>query len=90
MGDEPAGPNTAEPRATKRSSDVALMTSFRRTPPPQVQMSATVEEHAAVSSESASKPPMRLPKARMSKVSPFASVKALVRSIARLPSRVAS
>ena len=33
MGDEPAGPNTAEPRATNRSSDVAVMTSFRRTPP---------------------------------------------------------
>ena len=24
MGDEPAGPNAAEPRATKRSSDVAV------------------------------------------------------------------
>ena len=56
MGDEPAGPNTAEPRATKRSSDVALMTSFRRTPPPQVHMSAIVEEQAAPSSERLSKP----------------------------------
>ena len=39
MGDEPAGPNAAEPLATRRSSDVALMTSFRRTPPPQVHKS---------------------------------------------------
>ena len=56
MGDEPAGPNTAEPRATKRSSDVGSMTSFRRTPPPQVQMSARGEEQATPSSASASKP----------------------------------
>ena len=57
MGDEPAGPNTAEPRVTKRSSDVGSMTSFRRTPPPQVQMSARGEEQRTPSSVSASKPP---------------------------------
>ena len=77
MGDEPAGPNTAEPRATKRSSDVALMTSFRRTPPPQVQMSARGEEQAAPSSVSASKPgPFRPPNVS-------ASRRASGRSIAR-------
>jgi hypothetical protein len=42
------------------------------------------------SSESASKPPVRLAKPRMSKVSPFASVKPPVRSMARPPSSVVS
>ena len=41
---------------------------------------------AAPSSARASKPPMRLPKAKMSKLSPVASVKSLVKSIARPPS----
>ena len=45
---------------------------------------------AAPSSASASKPPMRLPKARMSKVSSVASMKPPVRSIARPPSSVVS
>ena len=88
MGDEPPGPNAAEPRTTKRSSEVGSMTSFRRTPPPQVQMSARGEEQRTLSSVSASKPPTRLPKVRMSKLSPFASVKPLVRLMLRRPSSV--
>src|SRR5271166_4045589 len=83
MGDEPAGPNTDEPCATNRSSDVGSITSFRRTPPPQVHTSTTLEEQAAPSSASASNPgPLRLPKPRMSKVSPVASVKPPVKSTA--------
>ena len=60
MGDEPAGPNTAEPRVTTRSSDVAKISSFRRTPPPQLHESMGLAVQAAPSSESASKPPVRL------------------------------
>ncbi len=82
--------NPPEPRATKRSSDVALMTSFRRTPP-QAHLSAPAGEQAAPSSESASKPgPFRPPNVRMSKVSPFPRVKLLVKSIERPPSSLVS
>ena len=47
-------------------------------------------EQAAPSSESASKPPMRLPKLRMSKLSSVMSLKPPVKSIARPPSSVVS
>ena len=85
----PLGPSTAGACATKRSSDVAAMTSFRRTPPPQVHLSAPGAEQPTPSSARASKPPVRLPKARMSKVSPFSSVKSPVSSIPRPPLRLA-
>src|SRR5208283_1188782 len=61
------GEPTGSPCVTTRSSDVAKISSFRRTPPPQLHESARGEEQAAPSSESASKPgPARLPKLRMS------------------------
>ena len=54
------------------------MTSFRRTPPPQVHKSMGLAMQATPSSASASKPgPARLPKVRMSKLSPVANVKPL-------------
>ena len=91
MGDEPMGPDMAEACTTNRSSDVASMTSLRRTPPPQVHESLGLAMHAAPSSDRASKPgPPRWPKPRMSKLSPVSSVKPLAKSIARPPSSVVS